>query len=108
MTRPHPATIALAVIAVVSALGLWWFAAAMQESQQNLHWEGDAPTAEVILAWAFYNFGYSLAMPALGMASVASLLGLVLAWCISRERLRRADARADRSLAERTSVPPAR
>ena len=79
MNRPHPAAIALGVLCVLFLLGLGWAVAAIQ-----LQWSGESPSPEVVRMWALFNFGYSLALPSLGIATAASALGLVLVWCLPR------------------------
>ena len=84
MNRPHPAAIALGVLCVLFLLGLVWAVVAMQEAESGLQWSGESPSPEVVQTWALFNFGYSLALPALGLATAASGLGLVLVWCLPR------------------------
>ena len=84
MNRPHPATIALAAFGVASLVGLWWAITSMQALEGELQWSGDSPSAGVVQAWAFFNFAYAVALPALGLAVAASAVGLVLVWCLPR------------------------
>lgn len=86
MRRPHPAALALVGFGTVALLVLWWVITSMQAIESKLQWSGDSPSAEVVQAWAFFNFGYSVALPALGLAVAASALGLVLVWCLPRLR----------------------
>jgi hypothetical protein len=108
VNRLHPATIALGVIAVAAAVGLWWFASALQDVQRGLEWSGEVPPPDVMLGWAFLNFAYTLAMPALATAAAASALGLVLIWCLSprpqRATRTMSEAGSTRNRAE-TTVP---
>ena len=84
---PHPALIALGVIAVSAVVGLWWFAGAMLAAQREFQWSGDVPPPEVIAIWTFTSFAYVIAMPALATAAAASALGLVLVWIVrARQR----------------------
>ena len=84
MNRPHPAAIALGVLCVLFLVGLGWAVAAMQAAEGQLQWSGESPSPEVVRMWALFNFGYSLALPSLGIATAASALGLVLVWCLPR------------------------
>jgi len=86
VSRPHPATIALAAFGTAALLALWWAITSMQEIESKLQWSGDSPSADVVQAWAFFNFAYSVALPSLGLAVAASALGLVLVWCLPRLR----------------------
>ena len=108
MTRPHPATIALGVFGAAALAGLWWAVAAMQEAESRLQWSGESPPPDVVQAWALFNFGYSLALPSLGLAVAASAVGLVLVWCLPRLRQRgtrtMSDAGSTRNRAA-TTVP---
>ena len=56
----------------------------MQAAEGQLQWSGESPSPEVVRMWALFNFGYSLALPSLGIATAASALGLVLVWCLPR------------------------
>jgi len=84
VNRPHPAAIALGVLCVLFLLGLGGSVAAMQAAEGQLQWSGDSPSPRVVQTWALFNFGYSLALPSLGIATAASALGLVLVWCLPR------------------------
>jgi hypothetical protein len=84
MNKAHPAAIALGVLCVLFLFGLVWSVAAMQDAEGRLQWTGETPSPEVMRTWALFNFGYSLALPALGLATAASGLGLVLVWCLPR------------------------
>jgi hypothetical protein len=84
MRRPHPAAVALAVIPVVSLIALW--DSVTRNIQNNgFSWSGE-PSDEVVLAMALHNLSWALVMPALGTAAAASVLGLVLIWCLSPDR----------------------
>jgi nucleoside permease NupC len=84
MRRPHPAQVALAVIAVVSLIALW---DTVTRSIQNngFSWSGE-PSDEVIFAMALNTLSWVILMPALATAAAASVLGLVLIWCLSPDR----------------------
>lgn len=86
MSRLHPAGIALGVVAVVALIGLSWVASSLQDLQRDVNWSGQTPPPEVVHGWALLNFSYSIAMPALSTAAAASVLGLVLVWCLSPDR----------------------
>lgn len=84
MRRPHPAEVALALIPVASLMALW---DTVNRSLQNngFSWSGE-PSDEVVLAMAFNTLSWVILMPALGTAAAASVLGLVLVWCLSLAR----------------------
>lgn len=86
MKRPHPAQVALAVIAIVSLIALWSTVNRLIQNNDNgFSWSGE-PSDEVILEMAFNTMSWGLIAPALGTAAAASVLGLVLIWCLSPDR----------------------
>jgi hypothetical protein len=86
MRRPHPAQIALAAIAIVSLIALWSTVNRLINNNDNgFSWNGE-PSDEVILEMALNTMSWGLIAPALGMAAAASVLGLVLIWCLSPDR----------------------
>jgi hypothetical protein len=90
MTRPHPAEIALAAVAVVSALALWSMGEWVRTNQEY-GWSGE-PTAEQLLRIAVSQLFWSLS-PALAFAAPGSVLGLVFAWCFRPDRTDASSAR---------------
>lgn len=104
MKGVHPAVIALGIITIASAAGLWWLLNASQEFQRGLQWSGATPPPEIMQAWAFFNFSSAVAMPALATAAAASALGLVLVWIVrARQRSTRTMSAAG-STEKRTAV----
>lgn len=105
MRRPHPAEVALAVIAVVSLIALWGTVNSVL--QNSISWTGE-PSDEVIFEMALNTLSWGLAMPALATAAAASALGLVLIWCLSQRPQRgtrtMSEAGSTRNRAE-TTVP---
>jgi hypothetical protein len=84
MRRPHPAQIALALIALVSLIALWDTVNRIVQNN-GLSWSGE-PSDEVVFAMALNTLSWVILMPALAMAAAASLLGLVLIWCLAPVR----------------------
>jgi hypothetical protein len=78
--------VALAAIAVVSLMALWDTVNRIMRNN-GFSWSGE-PSDEVVLAMAFNNLSWVILVPALGTAAAASVLGLVLIWCLSPDRQR--------------------